>query len=326
MKNAVSILRKNTMLIVLVLVYLFFAFTTKGSIFMANNFSALISQNAYVYVLATGMLMCMLTGGNIDLSCGSFICFIGAVGGILMVKSDTNPNPMSVPLALVVLLVIGVIYGCVLGYLIAYVNVPPWIATLAGYLAFRGWATALLSSHSMTGSIAPFPELFLKIFSGKLFETAPKEMNVVCMVAGIVACLIVLALNIRTRSVRLKKGYEADSIVALSVKSILTIAVILLITYKLSLAGGIPTVLAWVVVIVLIYDFITDAFPIDAFGNLEEASWNEVKEKISMDFEEALKAITEKAFKDESIGNFKYGVQHDEETDETGIVFDFKIK
>ncbi len=269
MKNAVSIIRKNTMLIVLVLVYLFFTFTTKGSIFMANNFSALIAQNAYVYVLATGMLMCMLTGGNIDLSCGSFICFIGAVGGILMVNYE-----MSVPVAILVLLVIGIIYGCVLGYLIAYVNVPPWIATLAGYLAFRGWAVALLSSHSTTGSIAPIPDGFLKIFSGKLFETAPKTVNMICLITGIVASIIVLALNIRTRAVRLKKGYEADSIIALAVKSILAIAVILLFAYKLSLAGGIPTVLVWVTVIVLIYDFITDKTTIGRYfytigGNAE---------------------------------------------------------
>ena len=77
MKKTVGILRKNTMLIVLVLVVLFFTATTKGQMVSAVNFNALITQNAYVYVLATGMLMCMLTGGNIDLSVGSLVCFIG---------------------------------------------------------------------------------------------------------------------------------------------------------------------------------------------------------------------------------------------------------
>jgi putative multiple sugar transport system permease protein len=65
-----KILKENTMLIVLVLVVLFFNFTTNGTMLMPSQFNALITQNAYVYVLATGMLMCMLTGGNIDLSCG----------------------------------------------------------------------------------------------------------------------------------------------------------------------------------------------------------------------------------------------------------------
>ena len=80
-KNITSTLKKNTMLIVLVVVYIFFVITTQGSIFKPMNFNALITQNAYVYILACGMLMCMLTGGNIDLSCGSFVCLLGAIGG-----------------------------------------------------------------------------------------------------------------------------------------------------------------------------------------------------------------------------------------------------
>ena len=120
MKNAVAVLRKNTMLIVLVLVFLFFTIMTNGQMFEALNFNALITQNAYVYILATGMLMCMLTGGNIDLACGSFVCFIGAMGGIFMVVKGMNPF-----VAVVLMMGIGVIYGCILGFLIAYLNVPP---------------------------------------------------------------------------------------------------------------------------------------------------------------------------------------------------------
>ena len=165
MNKAISVLRKNTMIFVLLLVYLFFTLMTEGQMFTPLNFNALIIQNAYVYILATGMLMCMLTGGNIDLSCGSFVCFVGAIGGICMVVKEMN-----VGLAILIMLAVGIIYGIVLGYLIAYMNIPPWIATLAGYLAFRGWAVALLSANSSTGSIAPFPDSFLKIFSGKLFE------------------------------------------------------------------------------------------------------------------------------------------------------------
>ena len=156
MKNAVAILRKNTMLIVLVLVFIFFTVATKGQMFTANQFNSLITQNAYVFILATGMMMCMLTGGNIDLSCGSFVCFIGVIGGLLMVLKE-----VPVPVAIFATLIVGIVYGCVLGYLIAYVNIPPWIATLAGYLAFRGWSVALLTANTTTGSIAPLPKSFL---------------------------------------------------------------------------------------------------------------------------------------------------------------------
>ena len=56
-----SVLKKNAMLIVLVLVYVLFLFLTKGAIFSPANFSELINQNTYVYILGTGML----TFGNI---------------------------------------------------------------------------------------------------------------------------------------------------------------------------------------------------------------------------------------------------------------------
>ncbi len=251
--SVIKVLKKNAMLIVLVLVFIFFTVMTSGQMFEAMQFNALITQNAYVFVLAAGMLMCMLTGGNIDLSCGSFVCFLGAIGGILMTVKKINPG-----VSIVVMLGIGVIYGCALGYLIAYVNIPPWIATLAGYLAFRGWGTALLSANSSTGSISFAAQKgFLAIFSGKVFSTPPGKLNMVCLIVGIIACVIVVVTQFMSRANKVKKGYEVDSMAALVVRCVLACAAIMLFAYKLAMAGGIPTVLLWVVAIVLIYDFIT---------------------------------------------------------------------
>ena len=247
-----DVLKKNAMLIVLVLVYIFFTARTGGQMFQPLNFNALITQNAYVYILATGMLVCMLTGGNIDLSCGSFVCFMGAVGGIMMVVKGWNPI-----LSILIMLLVGVVYGCILGWLIAYVNVPPWIATLAGYLAFRGWGTKLLSANSSTGSIAPLPDSFLNAFSGKVLSSTIGKMNIPCLVVGIIACVIVFASGIMSRANKVKKGYEADTMAAVIVRSVIASAAIMLFAYKLGLAGGIPTALIWVAVIVLIYSFVT---------------------------------------------------------------------
>ncbi|MBQ9359773.1 MAG: sugar ABC transporter permease [Lachnospiraceae bacterium] len=241
------------MLIVLVLVYIFFTAMTSGQMFQPMNFNALITQNAYVFVLATGMLMCMLTGGNIDLSCGSFVCFLGAIGGILMTVKQINPG-----VSIIVMLIVGLVYGSALGYIIAYVNIPPWIATLAGYLAFRGWGTALLSANSTTGSISLAAQKgFLAIFSGKVFSTPVNQLNVVCLVVGIVASVILVVTSYMSRAAKVKKGYETESMVSMLVRCVLGVAAIMLFAYKLALAGGIPTVLIWVVVIVLIYNFIT---------------------------------------------------------------------
>ena len=284
MKKYSELLKKNAMMIVLVLVYIFFTIMTDGQMFQPLNFNALITQNAYVYILAVGMLMCMLTGGNIDLSCGAFVCFMGAVGGILMVTKG-----VSTPVSILLMLVVGIIYGVILGYLIAYVNIPPWIATLAGFLAFRGWGTALLSANSTTGSIAPFPDLFLKIFSGKIFSTPITQFNMVCFCVGIVASILVVVLNVRARANKVKKGYEAESVVSLIVKTVLTVAAILLFAYKLAKAGGIPTVLVWVVAIVLIYHFITSKTTLGRYfytigGNAEATRLSGVDTKKIMFF------------------------------------------
>ena len=278
-KVLVSTLKKNAMLIILVLVFIFFIIMTKGRMFKPTSFSSLINQNAYVYILGCGMLMCMLTGGNIDLSCGAFVCLLGAIGGTMMVVWGWSTG-----VSLVAMLLIGIVYGCGLGALIAYVRVPPWIATLAGYLAFRGLGTSILSV-SVTNSISfkDNPD-FLAIFSGTLFKTPEGEMNWPCMIVGIAAAALVVLMIFKTRMTRLKKGYEVDELGMDIAKSILGAAVILLVMYKLSLAGGIPTVLVWVAAVVLAYAFITSKTTVGRHfyvvgGNIEAARLSGVNTK-----------------------------------------------
>ncbi len=259
------------MLIVLILVYLFFLILTGGGIFSPSSFSELINQNAYVYILGAGMLMCMLTGGNIDLSCGAFVCLLGACGGVFMIVQG-----MSSGLSILMLLLIGVVYGVVLGFLIAYVRIPPWIATLAGFLAFRGLGTSILTANSTTGSLAPFPVSFRNIFYGRVFPTDKGVFNWPCFLFGLIAAALVVLVVFMTRSSRLKKGYEADSILRAVIKSVLGGAAIILVMTRLALDGGIPTSLLWVAGIILIYSFITSKTTIGRHfyvvgGNMEAA-------------------------------------------------------
>ena len=279
-KSASEILKENTMLIVLVVVYLFFAWQTGGAIFSPFNFQELITQNAYVFILASGMLMCMLTGGNIDLSCGSLVCFLGAIGAYFMAIREFSPG-----VAIILMLAIGIVYGCVLGFLIAYVNIPPWIATLAGYLAFRGLGTDILSRNSKTGSISiKKVESFLSIFAGRLFKTKPNVLNIPCITVGIIAAVLIILLNFTGRAGKLKKGYEADSLGLTLLKTVIEAGAVLLVAYKLAMGGGIPTVLIWVAVVVLFYNFITEKTTIGRHfyvvgGNKEAARLSGVNTK-----------------------------------------------
>jgi len=153
-KSFKEILKKNALLIIMLVVYLFFVVITKGEIFKPSSFTSLINQNTYVYILGAGMLMCMLTGGNIDLSCGSFVCLLGAFGGWFMSAQGIG---LSTGVSIALMVLIGLAYGALLGFLIGYVHIPPWIATLAGFLAFRGLGTEIILKVSGTSSLSLFP-------------------------------------------------------------------------------------------------------------------------------------------------------------------------
>ena len=269
--SILELFKKNAMLIILVLVYLFFLILTGGSIFSPSSFTELINQNAYVYILGAGMLICMLTGGNIDLSCGAFVCLLGAFGGVFMIVRELGTG-----VSILLLLLIGIGYGTVLGYLIAYVHIPPWIATLAGFLAFRGLGTSILSANSKTGSLAPFPTAFQSIFYGRILPTEKGVLNVPCFVMGLLCAAAVILILLMNRRSRLAKGYEADTLQGVMLKGGISGAVIILVMTKLAMDGGIPTTLLWVAGIILIYSFITGKTTVGRHfyvlgGNIEAA-------------------------------------------------------
>ena len=142
--KVMDILKKYTMTLALVAVIIFFYVNTGGKILFPQNINNLISQNAYVFVLAAGMLLCILTGGNIDLACGSVVCFVGGIGAVMM---DANINEW---VAVVVMLIGGLLVGAWQGFWIAYIKVPPFIATLAGMYAFRGLSNVVIQGYSVT--------------------------------------------------------------------------------------------------------------------------------------------------------------------------------
>ena len=154
--NISTFLKKYTMVIVLVVVTLFFTWKTGGRMLLPQNVNNLISQNAYVFILATGMLLCILTGGNIDLSVGSIVCFVGAVGATFMVNKGMN-----VFVTIIIMLATGLAIGIWQGFWIAYRRIPPFIVTLAGMLMFRGLSNIVLDGFT----IAPMPENYLALFN-----------------------------------------------------------------------------------------------------------------------------------------------------------------
>lgn len=264
-------LQKNTMIIILVLVFAFFAWRTEGKILMPNNISNLIAQNAYVFILATGMLLCILTGGNIDLSVGSVVCFAGAVGAVLMAGG------MNMWLAVVIMLGIGLAVGALQAFCIAYIKVPPFITTLAGQLIFRGLSNVVLGGKTCSVN----DEAFLKVFGGGAECYIPdlfggEAINYLCVAVGILACVLYIVLTLRTRLIRTKKGYAVESWLPAIGRMVVLSAVVLFFFTKLAQYKGIPSALVWVVLVVAVYAYITSKTTVGrylyAIGGNEKAT------------------------------------------------------
>ena len=252
--KTIDVIKKFTMIIVLVLVTSFFAWRTDGAILLPMNISSLISQNAYVFILATGMLLCILTGGNIDLSVGSVVCFVGAIGAVLMVNNNVN-----IVVAILVMILVGTLIGAWQGFWIAFVRIPPFIVTLAGMLIFRGLSNVVLDG--MTISIKD-ETTFVKLFGGGADCYIPdffgnNEINLTCIVGGVIAVAIFCAIELKDYFGKKKKGYETGKFASVLAKMIVIAAVILILTYKLARHKGIPSVLIWVLIVVIVYGYIT---------------------------------------------------------------------
>ena len=254
--KVLDFINKYTMVIVLALVIIFFSIRTGGDILLPSNVSNLISQNAYVFVLATGMLLCILTGGNIDLSVGSVVCFVGAVGATLMVSKNVNPV-----VAVIIMFVIGTLIGAWQAFWIAYVRIPPFIVTLSGMLIFRGLSNVVLDG--MTVSLQNVSG-FVKVFGGGANCYIPdfiggsgSSLNITCLVATGIAIAVLVLIMVKNRATRLKKNYEVENMGPWLTKLILIAVVIGAFGFRLSQHKGIPNVLIIVIGVIIIYSYIT---------------------------------------------------------------------
>ncbi len=248
---ALDFLKKYTMVIALVLVIIFFSITTGGKILFAQNINNLISQNGYVFVLATGMLLCILTGGNIDLSVGSVVCFNMGIGALMLQKG------IPTFITMLAMLAVGLVIGMFQGFWVAWVSVPPFIVTLAGMYAFRGLSNVVLGGLS----VGVNNESFLAIFGGGANCYVPDlfgngSLNLTCIVAGLIVAVLVIVMQIRNQSVRKSLGIASSGPGEL-IRTVIIAALVVIISYRLAQYKGIPSVLIWIALILLIYGYIT---------------------------------------------------------------------
>lgn len=250
--NIKDVLKKYTMVFALIAVVIFFQIMTGGKMLLPQNVNNLISQNAYVFVLAAGMLLCILTGGNIDLACGSVVCFLGGIGAVVMSK-DINWV-----VAVIIMLIGGILVGAWQGYWIAYVKVPPFIATLAGMYAFRGLSNVVLNGYS----VGIDSTVFLNAFGGGADCYVPdlfggQGLNITCLLAGIILVVIYILMVVKNRMSAIKAGYDVGPFYTELIKMVIISVAVIWFFLKLASYKGIPASLIWIGVVLLAYAYIT---------------------------------------------------------------------
>lgn len=248
--NLGAFLTKNSMIIALIVVVILFYFLTGGRLLYAQNMSNLLLQNGYVLVMACGMLLCILTGGNIDLSVGSVICMVGGIGAVMITNMGANPI-----LAIIVCLLIGLAAGIWQGYWIGYVRIPPFITTLGGMFIFRGIGRLVLDNKTVAVQDSTFLNIFTAYIKIPGLDTDTRILSP--LIVGAIVVVILFYTTISSRANKAKKGYRQNSALLDFGKTIIISAVLMIYCWMLSQYRGISVMLIWVVAICLIYNFIT---------------------------------------------------------------------
>lgn len=243
--------RQYAMLIALVVIMIFFQVATKGILLVPMNVTNLILQNGYVFILAIGMTLTILTGGNIDLSVGSLCALIGAIAGTLIITMHMN-----IGLAIVLCLLLALVIGIWQGFWIAYIRIPAFIVTLAGMLLFRGLTVTMLKGLTL----APFPENFQKISSGfipDIFNEFGTSLNFTAIIVGVILTVLYVVIQIKNRVKRQKSGFVVSSITFFIIQIVIMIFVINLFFYWLAAYKGIPIALVFIGTLIVVYTIFT---------------------------------------------------------------------
>ena len=242
-------------MIMLVVVYILFAIITDGKNLTPMNINNLIMQNGYVVILATGMLLCVLTG-NVDLGVGSVVASAGAVAGTLIVDMG-----WSTPMAMLGALGVGLLFGVFVGFFVAYIEIPPFIVTLATMLMGRGLCYVILQAQTK----GPLPASYNWIGTGFLptmkvgvdSMNGGKGLDALCLIVAVVISVLLVLNEIKSIATAKKNNLPVAPVWQTVLKNVVLVGVILFFFYKLACYNGIPVVLILMAVIVAIYHFIT---------------------------------------------------------------------
>ena len=247
-----SNIRDYALLLSLLVIMVFFQFTTNGTLFKPVNMTNLILQNSYIVIMALGMLL-VIVAGHIDLSVGSVSGFVGAVAAVLMVTYKVD-----LITSVIVCIVLGGFIGGVQGYFTAYYKIPAFIVTLAGMLIFKGLALTVLGG----ASVGPFPKAFQLLSSGyvpDIFEITldGKPFNMLALAIGAVVTAIIIYFNFKERRDQQAHGLAEEPDIIFMGRNLLIAAAFLGFTFLMARYKGLPNVLVVMFALIALFVFVT---------------------------------------------------------------------
>jgi putative multiple sugar transport system permease protein len=250
------ILRQNVrdygMFLALFVIIAIFTVTTKGIFISSRNISNLLNQTGYIAVLAVGMTLVIVIR-HIDLSVGFLSGFIAAVAAVAM-SSWHLPVLVVIPMALA----LGIMAGMVTAYLVAQLGIPAFVATLGGWLAYRG---ALLLVTAGTGTIIISDKTFNAIGNGYIPDipglTFLPEVSKLTLILGLVGIVLYIISEIDSRRKKQAYNFEVLPIAIFVLKLVFVSVLLAYITWVLAGYNGLSWTVVIVLVVVGIYHFVT---------------------------------------------------------------------
>jgi putative multiple sugar transport system permease protein len=247
-----SFLRSNArqygMLLALVVIVVFFQFTTKGLILTPLNVTNIFLQNSYIVIMALGMLLVIVIG-HIDLSVGSVAAFTGSVAAVLMVNAKVDPI-----LAGAAALLIGGLIGAWQGFWVAYMRIPSFIVTLSGMLLFRGLTLFMLNGQP----VGPFPESFRGISAGFIPDPfGSSGLSVTSLILAGALCALLVFMDFNARREQRKYGFDVLPFYLFVARNVGLVAAIMFLAYLIASYRGLPNVLVLMLALTGLYIFVT---------------------------------------------------------------------
>ncbi|MCD1653986.1 sugar ABC transporter permease [Treponema zuelzerae] len=233
-RNLIKSNAKNySMVLMLALIMIIFAFMTDGVNLNSRNITNIFMQNSHILLLATTMILLIITC-NIDLSCPATCAFIGAVSAMLY-----NTGMGMIPTVLLSILLSIAIYA-VMGFMVAYMRMPAFIVTLGFMLLFRG----LVYIITNVTPIALKDDGYKKISSG-IFNipalTVDRVHYTAMLVAAVLFVLYVVS-EIAARRKKIRYGFAIPPVAVFIAKIIVIGALIFALGWKFATYRGIPVV------------------------------------------------------------------------------------